>query len=105
MFRLCFVARTESSSNILFDWPCLLGAYCTTKIKCFRFSKSHTVCGVNVQWRQARAQRGPPACSHSPPPRAPIEIEKETVFIYMVISDVLRDLPFIRDEPLKSADD
>ena len=40
-----------------------------------------------------------------PPPRAPIEIEKETVFIYMVISDVLRDLPFIRDEPLKSADD
>jgi hypothetical protein len=38
-----------------------------------------------------------------PPPKA--EIKKNTDFVYIMISKVLRDLPFSRNQPLKSADD
>lgn len=82
MFRLCFVARTESSSNILFDWPCLLGAYCTTKIKCFRFSKSHTVGGVKVQLASGARPKGAAGLQPLPPPLGPQSKLKKKQFLY-----------------------
>jgi hypothetical protein len=42
----------------------------------------------------------------SPPPQTPQNRNlKNTAFIYFMISKVLRDFPFSRKQPLKSADD
>jgi hypothetical protein len=45
-----------------------------------------------------------PGCSPAPPPQKPETEIKETGFVDM-ISKVLRDFPFSRNQPLKSADD
>jgi hypothetical protein len=47
--------------------------------------------------------KGLPSCS-PPPPQMEIKT-KNTDFVDTIISNVLRDLPFSRNQPLKSADD
>jgi hypothetical protein len=60
---------------------------------------------INTGYGSSRGapKRRLPGCS--PPQNPTTEIKKKTDVIDIVISNVLRDLSFSRNQPLKSADD
>jgi hypothetical protein len=54
--------------------------------------------------KQERTQgEGLPGCSPRNPPNP--KVKKKTDFIVIMMSKVLRELPFSQNQPLKSADD
>jgi hypothetical protein len=65
----------------------------------FSFKVGQTSLNILVQGRTQGGGGGAPG--YSPPPKPEF---KNTDFVDIMISKVLRDLPFSRNQPLKSAD-
>jgi hypothetical protein len=51
------------------------------------------------------AARGGGGCQPADPQTPKTEIQKDAGFVDIMISDLFRDFPFSRNQPLKSADD
>jgi hypothetical protein len=78
-----------------------------------RFITLNFLCGYGYQnqnnliYKTIGAPKGDAAGLHLPPPPQTLRNRnlKNTDFVYIMISKVLRDFPFSRNQPLKSADD